>query len=87
MDNSGNNYLDYVASSARLVASDGSVNPYFKVEVSESSQVITFTQITTDAAQAPYQSHEETLEFKVKDVYGHVKTISLPVTVSKPVSE
>lgn len=87
MDNDGNNYLDYVANSARLVASDGSVNPYFKVEVSESSQVITFTQITTDAAQAPYQSHEETLEFKVKDVYGHEKTISLPVTVSKPVSE
>ena len=81
----GKNYLDYVANSAKLVASDGSVNPYFDVKVD--AQMITFTQNTTDAAQAPYQSHEETLEFKVKDVYGHEKTISLPVTVSKPVSE
>lgn len=95
LDNAGKNYLSYVAGSAELVASDGSVNPYFDVDIYETAVVnngqveipaltIRFTQNTTDPAQAPYSDHPETLTFKVKDVYGLVKTIELEVNVSKP---
>lgn len=84
MDNSGKNYLNYVAGSAKLTATDGSVNPYFDVKVDETNLKLTFTQNTTDASQAPYGEHEETLSFKVVDAYGLPKTIKLPVTVKNP---
>lgn len=85
MDNSGKkNYLDYVAGSAKLTATDGSVNPYFNVSVNESTLKLTFTQNTTDASQAPYGQHEETLTFDVEDAYGIKTTITLPVTVKNP---
>lgn len=84
MSNSGKNYLNYVAGSAKLTATDGSVNPYFDVTVDETSLKLTFTQNTTDASQAPYGEHEETLSFKVVDAYGIEKTIELPVTVKNP---
>lgn len=84
MDNSGKNYLNYVAGSAKLTATDGSVNPYFNVSVDETTLKLTFTQNTTDASQAPYGEHEETLSFDVKDAYGITTTIKLPVTVKNP---
>ena len=84
MDNSGKNYLNYVAGSAKLTATDGSVNPYFDVKVDETNLKLTFTQNTTDASQAPYGEHEETLSFKVVDAYGLPKTITLLVTVKNP---
>lgn len=85
MSNSGKNYLNYVAGSAKLTAdADGSVNPYFDVKVDETNLKLTFTQNTTDASQAPYGEHEETLSFKVVDAYGLPKTITLPVTVKNP---
>lgn len=85
MDNSGKkNYLNYVAGSAKLTATDGSVNPYFNVSVNESTLKLTFTQNTTDASQAPYGQHEETLTFDVQDAYGIKTTITLPVTVKNP---
>ena len=85
MDNSGKkNYLNYVAGSAKLTATDGSVNPYFNVSVNESTLKLTFTQNTTDASQAPYGQHEETLTFDVEDAYGIKTTITLPVTVKNP---
>lgn len=84
MDNSGKNYLNYVAGSAKLTATDGSVNPYFDVKVDETNLKLTFTQNTTDASQAPYGEHEEILSFKVVDAYGLPKTITLPVTVKNP---
>lgn len=85
MDNSGmKNYLNYVAGSAKLTATDGSVNPYFNVSVDESNLKLTFTQNTTDASQAPYGQHEETLTFDVQDAYGIKTTITLPVTVKNP---
>lgn len=84
MDNSGKNYLNYVAGSAKLTATDGSVNPYFNVSVDETTLKLTFTQNTTDASQAPYGEHEETLTFDVKDAYGITTTIKLPVTVKNP---
>ena len=84
MDNSGKNYLNYVAGSAKLKATDGSVNPYFNVSVDETTLKLTFTQNTTDASQAPYGEHEETLSFDVKDAYGITTTIKLPVTVKNP---
>lgn len=78
------NYLNYVAGSAKLKASDGSVNPYFDVTVDETNLKLTFTQNTTDASQAPYGEHEETLSFDVVDAYGIKTTIELPVTVKNP---
>lgn len=84
MDNSGKNYLNYVAGSAKLTATDGSVNPYFNVSVDETTLKLTFTQNTTDASQAPYGQHEETLTFDVQDAYGIKTTITLPVTVKNP---
>lgn len=85
MDNSGTkNYLNYVAGSAKLTATDGSVNPYFNVSVDEKNLKLTFTQNTTDASQAPYGQHEETLTFDVEDAYGIKTTITLPVTVKNP---
>lgn len=84
MDNSGKNYLNYVAGSAKLTATDGSVNPYFNVSVNETTLKLTFTQNTTDASQAPYGQHEETLTFDVQDAYGIKTTITLPVTVKNP---
>lgn len=85
MSNSGKNYLNYVAGSAKLTAdADGSVNPYFDVKVDETNLKLTFTQNTTDASQAPYGEHEETLSFKVVDAYGLPQTITLPVTVKNP---
>lgn len=84
MDNSGKNYLNYVAGSAKLTATDGSVNPYFNVSVDEKTLELTFTQNTTDASQAPYGQHEETLTFDVQDAYGIKTTITLPVTVKNP---
>ena len=84
MDNSGKNYLNYVAGSAKLTAPDGSVNPYFNVSVNEKNLELTFTQNTTDASQAPYGQHEETLTFDVQDAYGIKTTITLPVTVKNP---
>lgn len=84
MDNSGKNYLNYVAGSAKLTAPDGSVNPYFNVSVNEKDLELTFTQNTTDASQAPYGQHEETLTFDVQDAYGIKTTITLPVTVKNP---
>ena len=84
MDNSGKNYLNYVAGSAKLTATDGSVNPYFNVKVDETNLQLTFTQNTTDASQAPYGQHEETLTFDVQDAYGIKTTITLPVTVKNP---
>lgn len=84
MDNSGKNYLNYVTGSAKLTATDGSVNPYFNVSVDETTLKLTFTQNTTDASQAPYGEHEETLSFDVKDAYGITTTIKLPVTVKNP---
>lgn len=84
MDNSGKNYLNYVAGSAKLTATDGSVNPYFNVSVDEKNLKLTFTQNTTDASQAPYGEHEENLTFDVKDAYGITTTIKLPVTVKNP---
>ena len=85
MDNSGKNYLNYVAGSAKLTATDdGSVNPYFNVSVNEKTLELTFTQNTTDASQAPYGQHEETLTFDVQDAYGIKTTITLPVTVKNP---
>lgn len=84
MDNSGKNYLNYVAGSAKLTATDGSVNPYFNVSVDETTLKLTFTQNTTDASQAPYGEHEEYLTFDVKDAYGITTTIKLPVTVKNP---
>lgn len=84
MDNSGKNYLNYVAGSAKLTATDGSVNPYFNVSVDETTLKLTFTQNTTDASQAPYGEHEEDLTFDVKDAYGITTTIKLPVTVKNP---
>lgn len=84
MDNSDKNYLNYVAGSAKLTAPDGSVNPYFNVSVNEKDLELTFTQNTTDASQAPYGQHEETLTFDVQDAYGIKTTITLPVTVKNP---
>lgn len=84
MDNSGKNYLNYVAGSAKLTATDGSVNPYFNVSVDEKNLKLTFTQNTTDASQAPYGQHEETLTFDVQDAYGIKTTIRLDVTVKNP---
>lgn len=84
MSNSGKNYLNYVAGSAKLTAEDSSVNPYFTVSLDESTLKLTFTQKSTNSSQAPYDEHDETLSFKVVDAYGIEKTIELPVTVKNP---
>ena len=82
-------YLAVVLGTAKLTTEPGGkgqINPYFKPEI-EASGKITCTQIDTQTSQAPYQNHTEYLSFQVKDVYGHVITIELPVKIVNPTLE
>ena len=75
-----NKYLTIVPGSAHFYYGTQE-DPYFKPVVAANGTVsISGTQ--TEAA--PTVDHEEKLSFKVKDCYGHEKTLSLSVTVKRP---
>jgi len=64
---------------AKLVGGD----TYFTVE--QSSNKLTFTQ--KNSSQAPQADISCKVQFTIKDAFGHKTTISLPVTVKKPVAK
>lgn len=80
------NYLNVDGAVHLVVTSDQSVDPYFTVQLDESTGMLKFTQKSTDSAQAPYGSHDENLTFTVVDAYGFPQEIVLPVTVKNPAS-
>ena len=82
---SGKKYVEVVKGSATLTTESGQVSPYFVPTIDPATGDITCTQVDNQDAQAPYQNHTEKLSFKVKDVYDHEITISLPVQIVNPV--
>ena len=82
---SGKKYVEVVNGSAKLTTESGQVSPYFVPTIDTNTGDITCTQNNNQDAQAPYHNHTETLSFKVKDVYDHEITISLPVQIVNPV--
>ena len=75
-----NKYLTIVPGSAHFYYGTQE-DPYFKPTVAADGTV---TIVKTQVENAPTADHEETLSFKVKDCYGHEKTLKLPVTVLRP---
>lgn len=75
-----NKYLTIVLGSAHFYYGTQE-DPYFKPTVAADGTV---TIVKTQVENAPVDDHEETLSFKVKDCYGHEKTVSLDVTVLRP---
>jgi len=75
-----NKYLTIVEGSAHFYYGEQE-DPYFKPTVAADGAV---TIVKTQVENAPTADHEETLSFKVKDCYGHEKTLKLPVTVLRP---
>ena len=75
-----NKYLTIVEGSAHFYYGTQE-DPYFKPTVAADGTV---TIVKTQVENAPTADHEETLSFKVKDCYGHEKTLKLPVTVLRP---
>ena len=75
-----NKYLTIVEGSAHFYYGEQE-DPYFKPTVAADGTV---TIVKTQVENAPTADHEETLSFKVKDCYGHEKTLKLPVTVLRP---
>lgn len=75
-----NKYLTIVEGSAHFYYGKQE-DPYFKPTVAADGTV---TIVKTQVENAPTADHEETLSFKVKDCYGHEKTLKLPVTVLRP---
>lgn len=76
----GNQYLTIVDGSAHFTYGSQE-DPYFKPTIATNGNV---TLTNTQTENAPTADHEENLVFKVKDAYGHTKTISLAVTVKRP---
>lgn len=76
-----NKYLTIVPGSAHFTYGT-QVDPYFKPEINATTGTVTIKNTQTE--NAPTADHEENLVFKVKDAYGHTKTISLAVTVKRP---
>ena len=79
-----NKYLTIVPGSAHFTYGT-QVDPYFKPEINATTGTVTITNTQTE--NAPTADHEENLVFKVKDAYGHTKTISLAVTVKRPTKQ
>lgn len=75
-----NNYLTIVPGSAHFYYGTQE-DPYFKPVVAADGTV-TISGTQTEAA--PTVDHDEILSFKVKDCYGHEKTLSLKVSVKRP---
>lgn len=76
-----NNYLTIVEGSAHFYYGDQK-DPYFEPTIDVKTGEVTIKE--TQVENAPTADHEETLSFKVKDCYGHEKTLTLPVTVQRP---
>lgn len=75
-----NKYLTIVEGSAHFYYGTQE-DPYFEPTIDVKGKV---TIVKTQVENAPTADHEETLSFKVKDCYGHEKTLKLPVTVLRP---
>ena len=75
-----NKYLTIVPGSAHFYYGTQE-DPYFKPVVAADGTV---TISGTQKEAAPTVDHNETLSFKVKDCYGHEKTLSLSVSVKRP---
>lgn len=75
-----NKYLTIVPGSAHFYYGTQE-DPYFKPVVATDGTV---TISGTQKEAAPTVDHNETLSFKVKDCYGHEKTLSLSVSVKRP---
>ena len=75
-----NKYLTIVPGSAHFYYGEQK-DPYFEPTIAADGTV---TINKTQVENAPTTDHEETLSFKVKDCYGHEKTLTLPVTVQRP---
>lgn len=75
-----NKYLTIVPGSAHFYYGTQE-DPYFKPVVATDGTV---TISGTQKEAAPTVDHDETLSFKVKDCYGHEKTLSLSVSVKRP---
>jgi hypothetical protein len=75
-----NKYLTIVEGSAHFYYGEQK-DPYFEPTIAADGTV---TINKTQVENAPTTDHEETLSFKVKDCYGHEKTLTLPVTVLRP---
>lgn len=75
-----NKYLTIVPGSAHFYYGEQK-DPYFEPTIAADGTV---TINKTQVENAPTTDHEETLSFKVKDCYGHEKTLTLPVTVLRP---
>lgn len=73
-------YFEVVSGSAHLTV-DGQIDPYFTVAIAADG-ALTFTPSQTE--NAPTADHVETLEFKVKDAFGHVIDQSFEVIIQKP---
>lgn len=76
-----NKYLTIVEGSAHFYYGDQK-DPYFEPTIDVKTGKVTINK--TQVENAPTKDHEETLSFKVKDCYGHEKTLTLPVTVLRP---
>lgn len=79
-----NKYLTIVEGSAHFYYGDQK-DPYFEPTIDVKTGKVTIKK--TQVENAPTADHEETLSFKVKDCYGHEKTLTLPVTVQRPVKK
>lgn len=75
-----NKYLTIVPGSAHFYYGTQE-DPYFKPVIAVDGTV---TISGTQREAAPTVDHNETLSFKVKDCYGHEKTLSLQVSVKRP---
>lgn len=76
-----NKYLTIVPGSAHFYYGEQE-DPYFEPTIDVKTGKVTINK--TQVENAPTADHEETLSFKVKDCYGHEKTLTLPVTVQRP---
>ena len=76
-----NKYLTIVEGSAHFYYGTQE-DPYFEPTIDVKTGKVTINK--TQVENAPTKDHEETLSFKVKDCYGHEKTLTLPVTVQRP---
>ena len=76
-----NKYLTIVEGSAHFYYGTQE-DPYFEPTIDVKTGKVTINK--TQVENAPTKDHEETLSFKVKDCYGHEKTLTLPVTVLRP---
>lgn len=76
-----NKYLTIVEGSAHFYYGTQE-DPYFEPTIDVKTGKVTINK--TQVENAPTKDHEETLSFKVKDCYGHEKTLKLPVTVLRP---